>query len=77
LFLFTIEVFLDAILLRRGGQVAVNTRGRWDAQLTLRSVVGLGNTALGELGDLGSGRDVGEPNTLGEVVAGLELAHLD
>lgn len=46
-------------------------------QLTLRSVVRLGDTALGELGDLGGGRDVGEPDTLGEVVAGLEFAHFD
>lgn len=41
----------------------------------LAGVVGNGSTASRELGDLRGGRDVGEEDTLGEVVAGLELSH--
>lgn len=43
---------------------------------TLAGVVGDGSTAGRELGNLRRGRDVGEEDTLGEVIANLELRHV-
>lgn len=42
----------------------------------MAGVVGDGSTAGRELGNLRRGRDVGEEDTLGEVIANLELRHV-